>query len=376
MGASHKDDLNARLSAHLRAGGYQVGDRLPAERELAQVLEVGRTALRPILDGLRAQGVVERRPQAGTFLLRMPAMRAPGGRLVLLAPFDGGREAQAAWLHRVASAFERAARAAGASLQLIDQSPFVDDPCSIKELAGRAACEGAGAVVMLHPAGTRETIGCALALLHDKNVHPLILSARTYPGLASQIYFDGGWGVYGATRHLIERGHRRIGFAGASRGHEWVRERELGWAQALDAAELPRHAQWTQMPDDGERLATRADGAAALEAFLSLPLSERPTGIVAANDIVALGVLEAARARGLAAPRDFSLIGFDNEPDALLAGLSTLERPTEALGEAAARVALEQLAQGAQIAAVSHRLRPQLIERATVGPPPASIRDG
>jgi LacI family transcriptional regulator len=86
---------------------------------------------------------------------------------------------------------------------------------------------------------------------------------------------------------------------------------------------------------------------------------------------VAFGVLEAARRRGLSAPQDLSVIGFDNDPQALLAGLTTVERPTEALGEAVARVALERLAAGCEAETVTVRLRPVLIERRTVGCPPA-----
>jgi len=374
MGESRKHNLSARLREHLRGCGLRPGDRLPGERELSLRLGVGRTALRPVLDVLEVEGVIERRPQAGTFLRVVPPPAPHKTKIVLIAPFgetgEAVRETDALWLHHVVSAFERVAAPWGARLELVDQAPHAGDPCALKGLVRQAVQDEAKAVVLLHPLGSREKISCALALLHDLGVHPVVVSARTYPGLASQVYFDSGWGAYLATRHLLELGHWRIGFAGAPAGHEWVRERIAGYEQALGAAEVEPGARWVWTPEPTERLPSAQDGALALEQWLGLPASQRPSGIVAANDVVALGLLRAARAHGLQAPRDFSLVGFDNDPAALLAGLSTIERPTEALGEAAARVTMERLASSQSAAAVTHRLRPVFIERKTTGPPP------
>ncbi len=367
-----RSDLNAQVRAYLRQQGFRPGEQLPGEREIAAALSVGRTALRPVLDALVRAEVLERRPQAGTFLKAVPAAYAHGARVSIIAPFSGtgepGRETDAAWLHRVVSAFERIAVPAQLQLQLKDQATCAADPCSIKVMARDAAEEGAQAVLLLHPLGTREKICCALALLHDLNVHPLIVSSRTYPGLASHVYFDSGWGAYLGTRHLLQLGHRRIAFAGAPSGHQWVQERVAGYQQALDAAEVARHAKWIWYPDNSERLPLPQDGADALRHFLSLPPRKRPTAIVAANDVIALRVLDAARRQDISVPDELSVIGFDNDPGSLLAGLTTIERPTEALGEAVARVTLERLAEGRHAAAVTHRLRPVLIERTTAGP--------
>jgi len=368
-------DAAGRLRALLREGGLRVGDKLPGERELADRIGLGRTALRPLLEALEMEGVLERRPQSGTFLARVPVPGVSGTRVAMIAPFRGtGQlegELNAQWLYRVVSAFERTAVPAGARVVLLDQSPRIPDTCSIKDLALEAAAEGVQAAVLLHPFGSRAKIAHALALLHDKGVHPIVVSSRTYPGLASQVYFDSGWGAYLATRFLIQQGHRRIGFAGASSGHEWVQDRLAGYRNALGAAEITEEAYWVWLPDEGERLAATEDGTSAWNRWRGLPLHLRPTAIVGANDVVALGVMEAAQQDGVSIPDSLSIIGFDNNPGALLAGLTTLERPTETLGETVAQVTLEQLARGPNAATVSLRLRPVLIERRSVGPPPA-----
>lgn len=373
MSRQKSKDNHTRLRDFLRGGTLQAGDRLPGERELAQVLGIGRTALRPALEEMEAQGFLRRQPQSGTFLVAVPPPLLSGMSVMLVAPFQGtggtGQAAEAGWLYRVTSAFERTMRPAGAELILTDQSLLAGNPCSVKDIAYRAVDMGVQAAVFLHPLGTREKIADALAILHDHDIHPVIVSARTYPGLASQIYFDSGWGAYLATRHLLTQGHTRIGFAGAPSGHEWVRERRNGYHQALAASEVAGNEAWVWLPEDGERLPRRDDGILAFEKWQALPSGARPTALVAANDVVALGILDAAGAAGLVVPQVLSVIGFDNDPEALLAGLTTIERPTETLGEAVAQTTLERLAAGPQAATVTLRLRPVLIERATVGSP-------
>ncbi len=371
-------DVCGPVRDYLRARNLQIGDRIPGEREIAAALGVGRTALRPCMDTLVADGVLERRPQSGTFLRSLPAPEMRGTSIALIAPFQGtdepGRETDSVWLYRVVTVFERVALPAGAKLLLKDQSPVADDPCSVKDLSREAAAEGVRAAVLLHPTGPKEKISCALALLHDSGVHPVIISARSYPGLASRVYFDSGWGAYIATRHLIQQGHTRIGFAGAPDGPEWMPERYEGYCNALLAAEISPDPRLVHFPPKGkgERQPLPEDGADALAYFLSLKESVRPTAIFAANDTLALGILRAASAQGIRVPDQLSLVGFDNDPGALLAGLTTVERPTEALGEAAARVTLERIAAGPEAATVTERLRPILIERGTVTSPCAN----
>ncbi len=377
-GSVQPGDANVR--AYLRSGGFAPGDRLPGERQLAQTLGMTRTALRSALDALEASGTVERRPQSGTFLTRVPTAAARGGRVTLIAPFHGNRQADqvrdSSWLYRVVSAFERTTGPSGIQINLQDQSTRLDDPRSIIALAREVATQRPKAVVLLHPVGSRADIRQALTLLHDQRVHPIIVSSRTYPGLASQVYFDSGWGAYVATQYLLQRGHRRIGFAGAPRGHEWVQERLAGYRDALATVDMVADARWVNLPDAGERLSHARDGADALRRWLDLPAQLRPTAVYAANDIVALGLLKAARDAGLMIPEALSVVGFDNDPEALLAGLTTIERPTEALGEALARTALDRVAGGSHAEAVTVRLRPVLIERATVGVPAPEPRPG
>ncbi len=374
MGSKHSDSEN-RLRSYLRKQSSGAGSKLPGERELAQQVGVGRTVLRTMLCSLEREGILERRPQSGTFLVRlpMPELCGSNSNISVIAPFsgtghdEGGTDAN--WLYRVVSAFERTASVGGARIRLIDQSMHLENACSVKELACQAAENGAAAVLLIHPVGSFEKISHALAMLHNRNVHPIIVSSRSYPGLASQIYFDSGWGAFLATQKLLSFGHRRIGFAGAPAGHQWVQDRLHGFMNALEAAEIGVNSDWIHIPEQGERLACMQDGKSAWKALWSLPAEIRPTAIVAANDMVALGIIKASELDGVLIPDQLSLIGFDNDPQSLLAGLTTLERPTETLGEVLAQITLDKLSEKPGASSITRRLRPVLIERRSTGSP-------
>jgi len=370
MGQHRIGENQIKVREFFRSSGFRVGERFPGERELATRLGIGRAALRSVLDSLEAEGVIQRQPQSGTTLTSIPAPAVQCARVFLIGPFQGGcdpeRVRDASWLYRVVSAFERMAAPAGVTIILKDQSPYICDPCSIKSLVHEAVDEGAHAAVLLHPSGPHEKIVYALGMLHDRDIQPIIVSSSTYPGLASQVYFDSGWGTYIATRHLHQSGHQRIGFVGGPSDRDWLIERLTGYRNALGAMGLTSDPQLELLIAPCGDIAPNRCGPDVLKWWKAMPGTVRPTAVVAANDPIALSIIDTARADGLDLPRDLSIVGFDNEPAALLAGLTTVERPTEALGEAVARVTLERLAGGVDAPAVTLRLKPVLIQRSSV----------
>jgi LacI family transcriptional regulator len=109
-----------------------------------------------------------------------------------------------------------------------------------------------------------------------------------------------------ATEHLIELGHKRIGFIAGPADYEVSGWRVDGWRAAMEAAGLPT---------DG--LLAAGDfsyGSGKAAAAQLLGGSPAPTAIVASNDQMALATLAVGRERGLAVPRDLSLISFDDTP--------------------------------------------------------------
>jgi LacI family transcriptional regulator len=109
------------------------------------------------------------------------------------------------------------------------------------------------------------------------------------------------------------------------------------------------------------------DGLAGGATMLDLP--DRPTAIFAGSDEVALGILEAARARGLRVPEDLSVVGFDDTEVARLASppLTTVKQPLREMGAVALRTAL-QLAAGEKVDSHHVELATTLIIRSSAAP--------
>jgi len=133
-----------------------------------------------------------------------------------------------------------------------------------------------------------------------------------------------------AMRHLLELGHRRIAAITGPRGWFATEERRRGYHAALAAEGI--------MPEPA--LEVEGDfqiegGVTAGEQLLDLP--DRPTAIFAFNDNLAIGLIQAARARGLRVPEDVSVVGFDDTELASIVspGLTTVRQPLAEMGRMA-----------------------------------------
>ncbi len=108
---------------------------------------------------------------------------------------------------------------------------------------------------------------------------------------------------------------------------------------------------------------TPAAGRAAAALALGLPLA--PTAIVATTDVLALGVLDELRERGLVAGQDVSVTGFDDVPRAAELGLTTVRQPVQDKGRLMARMLVDPLVEAARVT-----LPTDLVVRTSTGPAP------
>lgn len=164
-----------------------------------------------------------------------------------------------------------------------------------------------------------------------------------------------------ATTHLIELGHRRIGFAGGPVQSYAAVERFNGFRSALESSgivvdpDLVMYGAFTY--DSGVEMGCRL-----------LDRSDPPTAIFAGCDASAMGIYEAARRLGRAIPSDLSVVGFDDTATALWSAppLTTVRQPITELGRVAIRTLMEQ-ARGE--APMSHhvQLATRLVPRQSTG---------
>src|SRR5580692_4317867 len=172
-----------------------------------------------------------------------------------------------------------------------------------------------------------------------------------------------------ATGHLLELGHRRIGFVGdrvqravsTALGFTASARRLAGYRQALATAGIERD-------DSLVRLGPHGPASAQALAGELLGLADPPSAIFAASDTQAMGVLAAADQVGAQVPGQLSVIGFDDIQSAALLGLSTVRQPLEDSGAQGAE-RLCALLRGEPVRPRRQVLEVQVVPRATTGRP-------
>ncbi len=189
------------------------------------------------------------------------------------------------------------------------------------------------------------------------------IDPHTGPSDLPTIDSDNLAGAQSAVRHLLELGHRRIGFLAGRPDLESARLREEGYRRSLAEAGIVVDEQLIRV--GGYRAETAGAPAAEL---LSLP--DRPTAVFAANDLSAIRTIEVARSLGLDVPGDLSVVGFDNVPDAAQSSppLTTVAQPLRRLGEEAMTMLLA-LVQGRDLDQRHRRLETRLEVRSSTAPP-------
>jgi DNA-binding LacI/PurR family transcriptional regulator len=186
------------------------------------------------------------------------------------------------------------------------------------------------------------------------------------PGVP-QTVIDDVLGGRLATAHLIDLGHRRIGFVGdtpfgkapADLGFVSSAHRLRGYRQALAAAGINAEA-------DLIRQGAHDTGTAAEHAARLLKSPDPPTAIFAASDTQAIGVLSAADRLGVAVPGELSVVGFDDIESASFLGLSTIRQPLGLSGTEGAR-RLCSLLRGERVHPLRQELAIELVARRSTG---------
>jgi LacI family transcriptional regulator len=195
---------------------------------------------------------------------------------------------------------------------------------------------------------SRQVDGIAFAVFHThaEDLRPVIdagipvvrLGGRQSQRGVDLVHSDDEGGAAEATRYLLERGYRRIGFVCGPAAEGPAAERVAGYRGALAAGGLPTDPELvvhTRFSRGGG-----ADGVGQL-----LELARPPDAVLCANDMMAIGVLDAARARGLRVPEDLAVVGFDDIEAASLVSpqLTTMANPAREIGQACGRLLLDRV---------------------------------
>lgn len=175
---------------------------------------------------------------------------------------------------------------------------------------------------------------------------------------------DNASGIDSAVGHLVELGHRYLIHVAGPLNFSTARARAEAFTAAAERAGVRNDTVHV------DSLTIEA-GCVAGDA-LAARRADRPTGLVAGNDLVALGLIRRLRANGLRCPEDVSVIGFNDMPFAedFWPPLTTVHMPLRQIGAEAARLLLNGIEAGEQEAATL-TLPVSLVVRGSTGPAPA-----
>ncbi|MCJ8213365.1 HTH-type transcriptional regulator GalR [Aeromonas veronii] len=189
----------------------------------------------------------------------------------------------------------------------------------------------------------------------------MVLINRIVPGFESRcVALDDRYGSWLATRHLIQEGHKKIGFLCSNHLISDSQDRMQGYLDALQEHNIPVD----------ERLISRGSpdelgGEAAMTELLSR--GQQMTAVVCYNDSMAAGALSVLSDNGVEVPQELSLVGFD---DVLISRylrprLTTVRYPIIAMATQAAELAIA-LAKGGPLPQTTHMFSPTLVRRHSV----------
>jgi LacI family transcriptional regulator len=203
-----------------------------------------------------------------------------------------------------------------------------------------------------------------VAILREADCPYVRIASVSLDEPARMVVTHDSRGAAEAARHLAELGHRRIAFISGPDTFRSSHERGRGFREGLAEHRVTLDDAYVR-----QGAYTFESGVEAAESLLAMP--SPPTAIFAGNDEMAIGVMKAARDKGLDVPRDLSIVGFDDLPMAsrVWPNLTTVRLPIRDMG----RMAAEKLTAGLRgldpATLVQPEVDPSLVVRqSTAGP--------
>jgi len=213
-----------------------------------------------------------------------------------------------------------------------------------------------------------ETFRGTMIVLQQRGVPFVMVDSDPTPDIPC-VNIDDEAGAYAAMSYTLARGHRDIAIFGIRSGHAGDYRKYAGTLQRRIAGYARALAEHGLSLDDPNihLLECECDAAGGYEGLHALWQSRwQPTAIVAMADVIAIGVMQAARELGVRIPEDLSLIGYDDIEASQLTcpALTTVRQPTVEKGRAAAQLLLQRIEE--RTLAAEHVVLPvELVERAS-----------
>jgi LacI family transcriptional regulator len=242
---------------------------------------------------------------------------------ILLLFDNNGNE----YVSRIQDGVSRTARSSGFPVQTENLHPHrnpVSDFLNTDTLAG---------VVLTPPLSDDRHL---LSLIEERGLPCVRIAPMLDPDRGCTVVMDEYDAARAITEHLLQKGHRRIGFMRGPRQHLVSMRRFNGYTNAIGGKGL-RIDPGLIVQGDFSRQSGREQAAALFAA--------KPTAIFASNDEMAVGIIDAANAAGISIPGQISVVGFDDNAVARTARprLTSVRQPLEEMGEVACRILIDRI---------------------------------
>jgi GntR family transcriptional regulator of arabinose operon len=322
-------EIARELREEILRGEFRDEGRLPSERKLTERFQVQRNTVRQALALLEHEGHIATEGKRGSFVRDLEPKVV---RNVFLMNIHGGASPMLTYL---TDGFSDVVGRAGFSVRRFNTSPAEGAALEPLPEVSKLGRDAAG--IVLWPQNPADPD----ALLRLNASIPLVLVDRRVLGVSIDcVRFDDVAGGRMVTDHLLQQGHRRIGFLTDDVFAETVQHRWHGYALSLEAAGLPVDP----------RLSVFFRGihepffTSSMRGLFSLG-KDAPTAVVCSNDLVAFMLLRYLRDEGIRVPDDVAVTGYGNAmPDYGEAmALTSVHQPFEELGRRAATTLLERL---------------------------------
>ncbi|MER5202518.1 LacI family DNA-binding transcriptional regulator [Streptomyces sp. NPDC002825] len=276
-------------------------------------------------------------------------LRAGSSRIMALLVLDMGNP----FFVDLARGAERTARAAGLGVMVCNSDQNPREEAEYLSLFAEQRVRG----VLITPA---DPSGAGLAEFRRHRIPFVLVDRLATDTDACSVSVDDVAGGSLAVRHLTAAGHRSIAYVSGPAHLQQIRDRREGALLALAEAGLPADA-LQEIPAERLDVVAGRDAGARL-----LGLADRPTAVFCANDLLALGVLQALYAAGVRVPDDMALVGYDDIEFAAAATvpLTSVRRPAVTIGSIAAGLLLQETGEDARLHEHEHIiLQPELVVR-------------
>jgi DNA-binding LacI/PurR family transcriptional regulator len=250
-------------------------------------------------------------------------------------------------------AIEQAAHAAGYFITIV--SLLAMDRASVLGAVDRLRVQGVDGILVITPQE-----GAAEAVANLPAAVPVVAVEAGPPGSVPVVAVDQFAGAVSATQLLLDLGHRTVWHVAGPRDFLEAQQRVDGWRAALDAAgaQAPPVLTGDWSPRSGYEVGRR------------LAEDSEVTAVFVANDQMALGVLRALHERGRSIPREISVVGFDDIPEAqyFMPPLTTVRQDFGEMGRSSLRLLLDLMRSDQPPSRLT--IAPELVVRRSTAPPP------